>query len=374
MGVVHSMDEGQVSRVSAALRQSAESIQGINSKFDIVDQHWCGVQAFNTKINTRVEDTLSSFQRLDKTINARVESALDTVKKATDELTQVMESMVYTLQAFDMQREMNQLPKAVIPMMIPLIILMIELAIANAYLGILLTRLPEVSDKYSTYLVANAATVLLGLSLSLLWLGSYRGWLSYKTRQHAHLQRLQDARKNEDAGSESSGRSETSASGAAQDLDEVDKDQRSSHSSRFAATERNSIAAILRHQDSECHPGDGGALEEGHSPSSRGRTSHRVSKSLRLAREESSRLGGGVLGPRHRRVESPHRMPSDPVDGREKRGDVPMAVGDRSTSAPSLAATKRSGAKVTWASPFLAQVMWGTTKRAPSCEPASDPF
>mmetsp|Transcript_92733 Transcript_92733/g.235858 ORF Transcript_92733/g.235858 Transcript_92733/m.235858 type:complete len:426 (-) Transcript_92733:92-1369(-) len=194
MGVVHSMDDGQVNRISKALQDSAKSIQGINDKFDTVDEQWKGLQDFNGKINHRVENALTSFKRLDDTINDKVTLALDSVTHATDDLTQVVQSMVLMLQEFDVGREMNQLPKAVIPLMIPLIILMIELAVANAYLGILLTRFPDVSEEYSTYLLANAGTVMMGLTVSLVWLGLYRCRLSYKTRRLSYKTRNRQAK------------------------------------------------------------------------------------------------------------------------------------------------------------------------------------
>lgn len=176
------MDDAQIGRISNALQKTSDAIHGINAKFDIVDEHWKGSQIFNSGIRTRVEGTLESFQRLDKTMNIRIAKALEVVHAAAVDLTQVMNKMVSALEEFDMQREINQLPKALIPVMVPLVILMIELAIANAYLGILLTRLPEVA-KYSTYLLANAAFVLLGLMLGLLWLAGYRCLLFWRTGQ-----------------------------------------------------------------------------------------------------------------------------------------------------------------------------------------------
>lgn len=124
-----------------------------------------------------------------------------------------------------MQREMNQLPKAVIPMMVPLIILMIELAVANAYLGILLTRMPEVSELYSSYLLLNAAVVLLGLLTSLLWLICTRCWLSYKT--HKKKKRPHEAGEHRPARRKfARPRFEEDAadSGSADSEDEVDKE------------------------------------------------------------------------------------------------------------------------------------------------------
>merc|ERR1712008_502606 len=106
----------------------------------------------------------------DSAMNERIEIALTVVREATGDLTHVMENMVSALEDFDIQREVRQMPKAVIPVMVPLVILMIELAIANAYLGILLTRLPDVGMTYSHYLLSNAAFILIGLMMSLLWL------------------------------------------------------------------------------------------------------------------------------------------------------------------------------------------------------------
>lgn len=184
MGVSHSMDDAQVQRVSNALGATAEAIQGINGKFDMIDAHWQRMQDFNEKINSKVEGTLTSFQRLDKTLTDRADLALNAVVAATEGLTHVLEDTLHTLQRFDMHREMDRLPKAIMPLTIPLIILLIELAVANAYLGILLSSMPDIRAKYSNYLLANAGSVLLGLTLSLLWLGLYRAWLAYKTRRH----------------------------------------------------------------------------------------------------------------------------------------------------------------------------------------------
>lgn len=183
MGVSHSMDDGQVERVSAALKGSAEAIQGINKKFDMIDEHWQRMQDFNEKINTKVEGTLDSFRRLDDTLTGRADLALDAVMAATEGMSHVLEETLHTLQRFDMDREMDRLPKVIMPLCIPLIILLIELAVANAYLGILLSSLPDIRLKYSNYLLANAGSVLLGLTLSLAWLGIYRAWLAYKTRR-----------------------------------------------------------------------------------------------------------------------------------------------------------------------------------------------
>lgn len=94
-----------------------------------------------------------------------------------------------------------------ITLAIPFIILIIELAVSNAYHGILLASLPgvrglklkihkfhsislykrlvsidpelvfpsyEVNFHYSNYLVVNASATLMGLFLSLLWLVCYR--------------------------------------------------------------------------------------------------------------------------------------------------------------------------------------------------------
>merc|ERR1719343_520248 len=119
MGVTHSLDENQVARVSTALRDSAEAIQGINNKFDEIDDHWRTVQDFNSAISVKVQDTLESMQRLDSTVNSCVETVLDTIITSTDELTTALEATVKSIQKIDLQREMNQLPKAIIPLAIP---------------------------------------------------------------------------------------------------------------------------------------------------------------------------------------------------------------------------------------------------------------
>lgn len=177
------MDDQQISRISHALESTSNAIHGINNKFDVVDEHWQGAQRFHSDVRARVDGSVASFQRLEKDLNMRLEKALEVVKFAATDLTQVMSNMVQTLEEFDIQREIDQLPKAVIPLMVPIVILMIELAIANAYLGILLTKLEIVSKSYSRYLLANAAVVLLGLMVSLLWLGVYRCVLIYRSRR-----------------------------------------------------------------------------------------------------------------------------------------------------------------------------------------------
>jgi len=177
------MDETQVHRVSNALKESAAAIQGINAKFDVIDAHWRSVQQFNSKINQKVEGTLESFERLDTTFNLRVNTVLDHVVSATGDLTKGIEDLLDVFESFDLDRQVHQIPKAMIPLVLPLIVLLIEVAVANAFLGMLLVAsLPEVGHKYSNYLLFNASSVLLGLMLSLLWLGIYRVHLSYKAR------------------------------------------------------------------------------------------------------------------------------------------------------------------------------------------------
>lgn len=187
MGVEHSMDEEQVDRISVALRESAAAIQGINHKFDLVDEHYQRVQEHHQKVNAKIDDTLQSFARMDATLQMKTESMLDVVTYATDELSVALEGALTSLRRFDLKRETTQLPKIIIPLIIPLIVLLIELSVANAYLGILLASVEGVRDRYSKYLLSNASTVLLGLTGSLLWLGWYRVSLSRKSR---HLDRI----------------------------------------------------------------------------------------------------------------------------------------------------------------------------------------
>ncbi|CAE8703764.1 unnamed protein product, partial [Polarella glacialis] len=182
MGVSHSMEQDQVERVSKALRNSSEAIQGINQKFDTIDDHWRKAQGFNEEINAKVDKTLESFQRLDDTFNDRIEMVLEAVVDATDNLSGVLEATLDSLQQVNIRREIDQIPKAVIPLAIPLIILLIELAVANAYMGILLASITDVRNRYSRYLLGNASSVLIGLTVSLVWLAIYRVWLSMKEK------------------------------------------------------------------------------------------------------------------------------------------------------------------------------------------------
>lgn len=178
MGVTHSMDARQVERVATALQRSASAIDGINTKFDALDVHFRSFQSFNGKLCSKVDDAVSSFERLDTQWTQRFEDVLTTVDAATEELALVLQDAVTSIRSIDVNRELHQLPKIIIPLAVPMILLLIELAIANAYLGILVASLPQVVDGYSSYLFANACCVLLGLTVSLLWLGIYRIWLS----------------------------------------------------------------------------------------------------------------------------------------------------------------------------------------------------
>lgn len=182
MGVVHSMADDQVHRVSNSLRECSNSIQGINAKFDEVDEHWRAMQEFNNKVNQRVEVMLDSFKRMDQTFASRGENILETMLVLTDELSHSLEATVQALNRFDIRRDTVQFTKVIIPMTLPLIVLLVELGVSNAFLGILIASLPNVPPDYSRYLLANASFILLGLTLSLLWLGGYRIWLSFKAR------------------------------------------------------------------------------------------------------------------------------------------------------------------------------------------------
>eukprot|EP00929_Paragymnodinium_shiwhaense_P036371 TRINITY_DN19501_c0_g1_i3.p1 TRINITY_DN19501_c0_g1~~TRINITY_DN19501_c0_g1_i3.p1 ORF type:complete len:625 (-),score=126.97 TRINITY_DN19501_c0_g1_i3:129-2003(-) len=183
MGVTHSMDDTQVRRVSDALGESARAIQGINTKFDEIDENWRKMQEFNQGINDKVQNSLDSLHRFDEMFNSRIDFVLDSVVSTTEDLTAVLQTTVVALKNFDIRRETNQIPKAIIPLAVPLIVLLIELAVGQAYLGILLASIPEVREKYSRYLFANATVVLGGLTLSLLWLIAYRLYLSWNTRR-----------------------------------------------------------------------------------------------------------------------------------------------------------------------------------------------
>jgi len=182
MGVTHSMDDAQVHRISRALSESATAIQGINTKFDVIDEHVREVQEFNTKLSAKIQDAVDKVEALDSTVNERLELVMGSVKAASDQFSMALEGSVCALQNIDLRREMDQVPKIIMPFTIPIIILLIELAIANAYLGILLSSVMTVRTRYGTYLLANASAVLLGLTVSLLWLVIYRSYLSWKTR------------------------------------------------------------------------------------------------------------------------------------------------------------------------------------------------
>ncbi|CAJ1331804.1 unnamed protein product [Effrenium voratum] len=185
MGVTHSMEEPQVKRISKALNASATAIQGINSKFDEIDGHVQKMMEFNQTTNKKVSNVLNSFERLDDTFNDRAEMLLEAMVGATNSATDILEAAVLCLEKVNIRQEIDNIPKALIPLAMPFIILLIELAVSNAYLGILLASLPSVSVRYSNYLLAYASSTLMGLFLSLLWLVCYRLWLSMHSKTSA---------------------------------------------------------------------------------------------------------------------------------------------------------------------------------------------
>merc|ERR1719379_3388790 len=80
-----------------------------------------------------VQDSLDALNRLDTTLTDRTDAMLEYMELATQDLTKVLDTTITMLERVDIRREMNNLPKTFIPIMIPLIILLIELAITNAY-------------------------------------------------------------------------------------------------------------------------------------------------------------------------------------------------------------------------------------------------
>lgn len=66
----------------------------------------------------------------------------------TDGVVQVVDCSLLNKKCVQCARSL----KAMITLAIPFVILVIELAVSNAYLGILLASLPSVSLKYSNYL------------------------------------------------------------------------------------------------------------------------------------------------------------------------------------------------------------------------------
>eukprot|EP00434_Breviolum_minutum_P009611 symbB.v1.2.008461.t1/scaffold474.1/size199077/4 len=192
-----------VKRISKALSGSAKAIQGINTKFDLIDEHVQKMMEFNRATNSKVNKVLTSFERLDDTFNDRAEMLLESLVGATNTLTEVLEAAAVSLDKVNIRQELDNIPKAMITLAIPFVILVIELAVSNAYLGILLASLPSVSLKYSNYLIAYASATLMGLFLSLMWLVCYRVWLSTscqgkiysnEVKKEATLQKLSELR------------------------------------------------------------------------------------------------------------------------------------------------------------------------------------
>ncbi|CAE7533620.1 pif1 [Symbiodinium sp. CCMP2592] len=132
MGVTHSMEEQQVKRISKALNASATAIQGINKKFEDIDVHVQRMLEFNNTTNQKMDAAFRSFERLDDTFNDRAEMFLEALVGATNSATDCLEAAVLALQKVNIRQEIDNIPKALIPLAIPFIILLIELAVSNA--------------------------------------------------------------------------------------------------------------------------------------------------------------------------------------------------------------------------------------------------
>eukprot|EP00928_Gymnodinium_smaydae_P086685 TRINITY_DN7109_c0_g1_i1.p1 TRINITY_DN7109_c0_g1~~TRINITY_DN7109_c0_g1_i1.p1 ORF type:complete len:532 (+),score=132.53 TRINITY_DN7109_c0_g1_i1:125-1597(+) len=178
------MEEEQVQRVGTALNKSANAIQGINTKFDEIDKKWERIQKFNGSMNAKVEGTIDALEKMDKMLTNRVNAMSVGMVFMAEELTNVIESLIKSSDHFDLNRHVKQLPAAFIPVALPMIVLLVELAVANAYMGILLASVADIRTRYSRYLLMNAITILIGLSLSLLWLIFYRIW-AWKNARNA---------------------------------------------------------------------------------------------------------------------------------------------------------------------------------------------
>eukprot|EP00931_Biecheleriopsis_adriatica_P031892 TRINITY_DN18657_c0_g1_i1.p1 TRINITY_DN18657_c0_g1~~TRINITY_DN18657_c0_g1_i1.p1 ORF type:complete len:505 (+),score=71.12 TRINITY_DN18657_c0_g1_i1:71-1516(+) len=317
MGVSHSMDDGQVVRISKALKDSAHAIQGINNKFDDIDKQVTKMNHFNDQMNSRVQGTLQSFQRLDDTFNERAELALEALIGTSENLEMLIESTVVQLQQINVRKQLDQLPKAVIPLAIPLIVLLIELAVANAYMGILLASLPTVKQKYSEYLLINASSMLLGLTLSLLWLFLYRAWLSLscsKSPSNA-LDRLHRMRHEEVSDTDS-------VTSATLDVDDLDESLRASESEARMTPEQSQFSGSDVLKTRNGRPCDVTASPPRH-PSDM--QSDFVQKQItRLKQRRNSRLQKAE----RKQGRSPGQSPGEPLDLKASRSSSP----DRSRS------------------------------------------
>jgi len=191
--ISHSMDEAQVARVSKALKGSADAIQGISTQFDIAEAHYRRLLRLQGKLVKQVEGSLDACTRLEAHLHSRLEAADSQFDVVAEGLCSALESMVCALEDLNIEREVSNVPKVMVSLMIPLIILMIELAVANPYLGIMVASMPEVRDRYSwcsPFLLGSASCVLFGLTISLVWLAGYRVWLASGSRQFDAAQAL----------------------------------------------------------------------------------------------------------------------------------------------------------------------------------------
>merc|ERR1711988_1525135 len=80
-------------------------------------------------------------------------------------------------------------------MTIPVIVLLMELGVANAYLGLLLSSHKDFRHSYLDFMLLNATTILFGLMVSLIWLILYRCRLSWERRERRAKRREDRMRK-----------------------------------------------------------------------------------------------------------------------------------------------------------------------------------
>lgn len=174
MGIQHSLNDEQVGRVGESLQNGAQAIMDISERMEHLEGYVREMRTFNESLSEKVDNASTAIARLDKTLNNRIDRVLTAMAVVTDGTPERTENALEAIRSINVQEAVANANKAMVPLTIPFIVLLVELAVANAYLGILLASMPDARDRYSTFLITNAGAVLCGLTVGLLWLGMHR--------------------------------------------------------------------------------------------------------------------------------------------------------------------------------------------------------
>lgn len=174
MGIQHSLNEQQVNRVGNSLQNGATAIMDISDRMEHLEGYVREMRTFNEALSEKVDNASNAIARLDKTLNNRIDRVLTAMAVVTDGTPERTENAISAIRSINVHEAVANANKAMVPLAIPFIVLLVELAVANAYLGILLASMPDARERYSTFLITNAGAVLCGLTVGLLWLAGHR--------------------------------------------------------------------------------------------------------------------------------------------------------------------------------------------------------